>query len=39
VQRESGAALVVATHNHGLAALLDRTLRMEGGVLKEVRLS
>ena len=39
VQRESGAALVIATHNHALAGLLDRTLRMEGGVLKEVRLS
>ncbi len=39
VQRESGAALVIATHNHALAGLLDRTMRMEGGVLKEVRLS
>jgi lipoprotein-releasing system ATP-binding protein len=34
VQREEGAALVVATHNFGLAGLLDRTLRMEGGVLR-----
>ena len=39
VQREEGAALIVATHNFGLAALLDRTLRMEGGVLKEGRSS
>ncbi len=37
VQREEGAALVVATHNFGLAGLLDRRLRMEGGVLKEDR--
>jgi lipoprotein-releasing system ATP-binding protein len=35
VQKEQGAALVVATHNFALAGLLDRTLRMEGGVLKE----
>jgi lipoprotein-releasing system ATP-binding protein len=34
VQREEGSALVVATHNFALAGLLDRTLRMEGGVLK-----
>jgi len=39
VQRESGAAMVIATHNHALAGLLDRTLRMESGVLKEVTLS
>ena len=37
VQREEGAALVVATHNFGLAGMLDRTLRMEDGVLKEAR--
>ena len=35
VQKEQGAALVVATHNFTLASMLDRTLRMEGGVLKE----
>lgn len=35
VQKEQGAALVVATHNAGLAGLLDRTLRMEGGVLQQ----
>jgi lipoprotein-releasing system ATP-binding protein len=35
VQREEGAALVVATHNFALAGLLDRTLRMEAGVLKD----
>jgi lipoprotein-releasing system ATP-binding protein len=35
VQREEGSALVVATHNFTLAGLLDRTLRMEGGVLKD----
>lgn len=35
VQKEEGAALVVATHNFALAGLLDRTLRMEGGMLKE----
>jgi lipoprotein-releasing system ATP-binding protein len=39
VQKEEGSALIVATHNFGLAALLDRTLRMEGGVLKEGRSS
>jgi lipoprotein-releasing system ATP-binding protein len=39
VQREEGAALVVATHNVGLAGMLDRTLRMDGGVLKEGRSS
>jgi lipoprotein-releasing system ATP-binding protein len=39
VQKEEGAALVVATHNFGLAGMLDRTLRMEGGVLKEGRSS
>lgn len=38
VQREEGAALVVATHNFGLAGMLDRTLKMEDGVLKEERL-
>ncbi len=37
VQREEGAALVVATHNFALAGLLDRTLRMEGGLLKDER--
>jgi len=39
VQKEEGSALIVATHNFALAALLDRTLRMEGGVLKEERSS
>jgi lipoprotein-releasing system ATP-binding protein len=39
VQREEGAALIVATHNFALAAMLDRTLRMENGVLKEERPS
>jgi len=39
VQKEEGSALIVATHNFGLAALLDRTLRMEGGMLKEGRSS
>ena len=39
VQREEGAALIVATHNATLAGMLDRTLRMEGGVLKEERPS
>ncbi|MFN2427329.1 MAG: ABC transporter ATP-binding protein [Candidatus Binatia bacterium] len=39
VQKEEGSALIVATHNFALAALLDRTLRMEGGVLKEGRSS
>jgi lipoprotein-releasing system ATP-binding protein len=34
VQKEEGAALIVATHNVSLAAMLDRTLRMEGGVLR-----
>jgi len=36
VQREEGAALIVATHNAALAGLLDRTLRMEAGVLHQV---
>ncbi len=35
VQKEEGAALIVATHNATLAGMLDRTLRMEGGVLRE----
>ena len=39
VQKEEGSALVVATHNFTLAGMLDRTLRMEGGVLKEGRPS
>lgn len=39
VQKEEGAALIVATHNFALAGLLDRTLRMEGGLLKEERAS
>jgi lipoprotein-releasing system ATP-binding protein len=39
VQKEEGAALIVATHNFTLAGMLDRTLRLEGGVLKEGRSS
>ncbi|HEY2775657.1 MAG TPA: ABC transporter ATP-binding protein [Candidatus Binatia bacterium] len=39
VQKEEGAALIVATHNSTLAGMLDRTLRMENGVLKEGRWS
>ncbi|HYB97960.1 MAG TPA: ABC transporter ATP-binding protein [Candidatus Limnocylindrales bacterium] len=39
VQREEGAALVVATHNIALAGMLGRTLRMQDGVLKEVERS
>ncbi|HYC57351.1 MAG TPA: ABC transporter ATP-binding protein, partial [Candidatus Binatia bacterium] len=39
VQREEGSALVVATHNIALAGMLDRTLRMQDGVLKEVERS
>lgn len=35
LQRESGCALVVATHNPVLAASMDRTLRLADGVLHE----
>jgi lipoprotein-releasing system ATP-binding protein len=39
MQKERGCALVVATHNPTLATLLDRTLRLEAGKLREVRSS
>jgi lipoprotein-releasing system ATP-binding protein len=36
VVREQGAAALVATHNVQLAAMMDRVVRMEGGVLVDV---
>ncbi len=35
VARDAGAAAVVVTHNPALAALADRILTLEGGVLRE----
>ena len=37
VVREQGAAALVATHNIQLAAMMDRVVRMENGVLMDVR--
>jgi lipoprotein-releasing system ATP-binding protein len=37
VVREQGAAALVATHNVQLAAMMDRVVRMENGVLVDVR--
>lgn len=37
VAREQGAAALVATHNVQLAAMMDRVVRMENGVLVDVR--
>ncbi len=37
VVREQGAAALVATHNIQLAAMMDRVVRMENGVLMVVR--
>ncbi|MEM9782142.1 MAG: ABC transporter ATP-binding protein [Pseudomonadota bacterium] len=33
--RETGLAALVATHNHALAARMDRTVRLEAGVLTD----
>ena len=33
VVRETGLAALIATHNHDLAARMDRTVRLEGGVV------
>ncbi len=32
--RETGMGALIATHNPGLAARMDRTLKMEKGVLR-----
>jgi len=37
VQRSRGVAALVATHNGKLAGQCDRVLRLEGGLLKELR--
>jgi lipoprotein-releasing system ATP-binding protein len=31
--RETGLSALIATHNPGLAARMDRVLRLEGGIL------
>jgi len=35
VVRETGLAALIATHNHDLAGRMDRTVRLEGGVVLE----
>ena len=35
VVRETGLAALIATHNHDLAARMDRTVRLEGGVIAQ----
>lgn len=35
LSREEGLSAIVATHNHELAARMDRAVRMEGGLLVE----
>ena len=35
VVRETGLAALIATHNHDLAARMDRTVRLEGGLVLE----
>jgi len=39
LNEECGAALVVATHNHALAAAMGRVLRLSGGALSPVDLA
>ncbi|MCH8167400.1 MAG: ABC transporter ATP-binding protein [Proteobacteria bacterium] len=34
VVRETGLAALIATHNHDLASRMDRTVRLEGGVIR-----
>ena len=34
VVRETGLAALIATHNHALASRMDRTVRLEGGVIR-----
>ena len=34
VVRETGLAALIATHNHDLAGRMDRTVRLEGGVIR-----
>ena len=34
VVRETGLAALIATHNQDLAARMDRTVRLEGGVIR-----
>ncbi len=34
VVRETGLAALIATHNHDLAERMDRTVRLEGGVIR-----
>lgn len=34
VVRETGLAALIATHNHELAGRMDRTVRLEGGVIR-----
>jgi lipoprotein-releasing system ATP-binding protein len=34
VVRETGLAALIATHNHDLAGRMDRTVRLEGGVVR-----
>jgi len=36
VVRETGLAALIATHNHDLAARMDRTVRLQGGVIQPV---
>jgi lipoprotein-releasing system ATP-binding protein len=35
VVRETGLAALIATHNHDLAGRMDRTVRLEGGVIRD----
>ena len=35
VVRETGLAALIATHNHDLAGRMDRTVRLEGGLVRE----
>ena len=35
VVRETGLAALIATHNHDLAARMDRIVRLENGVIRD----